>query len=362
MAKTSSRRGETQQPVARPTISEVARAAGVDKSTVSRALRDDGAIGRETRERIRQVADLLHYVPNASARRLTNAKTDVLAFPSRVFHQNTGADPFQLELLAVITHEAASYGFDVLLSRPDEDADDASITAFGRIMGGHHADGLIVMGLRPADPRLDYLCARGYPHVLFGRSDEDLRRAQRYPYPWVEVDNRAGARTGMEHLIALGHTRIAFLGGGDDYLCGIDRHAGYRDALTAVHLPFDPQMCLPGEVSEAEGYRLARQALNLPDPPTALFAFSDSVAFGAMRAVRDAGGAVGRRFAVIGFDGLGLGDYLTPPLTTLRQPMAAIGRHLVQHLIGRVRGEPLAEPHLLLQPELIVRASTVGAT
>lgn len=358
MPKTTAEPEGATPQVTRPTIDQVARAAGVDKSTVSRALRDDLVIGRETRERVRHVADQLHYVPNASARRLSNAKTDVLAYTSSMFRGGGGPDPFQMDLLAEVTREAAQFGFDLLLCHPE--ADETSLSGLGRIMGGRHADGVILMELRPNDPRLDYLRARGYPHVLFGRSDVDLQRARDYPYPWVEVDNRAGARAGMEHLIGLGHRRIAFLGGGQVYTCDLDRQAGYRDALQAAGIAFDPRLFLPGEIAEAAGYRLTRRVLDLPTPPTAIFAFSDLIAFGAMRAARDAGREVGRSFAVLGFDGLGLGAYLTPPLTTLRQPMAMIGRQLVRQLIGLVRGEPLAEAHLLLQPELVARASTLG--
>ena len=349
---------KSTQPIVRITLSDVARAAGVDKSTASRALRDDASIGVETRLRIQQIAEQLHYVPNANAQRLSNARTNVIAFSSNVFRHGSEPDPFQLELLAVITREAAKQGFDVLLCRPEADPDNHQ--TFARILGGHHADGLILMDLRPADPRLDFLCARGFPHVLFGRSAEDMRRAQRYPFPWVEVDNRNGTKVGMAHLVGLGHSRIAFIGGDQTYICDLDRHAGYRDGLATAKLAFDPDIFLPGEVAEETGYTLTRQVLDLANPPTAIFACSDIVAVGAMRAARDLGRQVGRSFAVMGFDGLGLGNFLTPALTTLRQPMAQIGEQLVQQVISVVRGTAVSPPHTLLQPELVVRASTIG--
>jgi DNA-binding LacI/PurR family transcriptional regulator len=349
-----------EQLVARPTLAQIARAAGVNKSTASRALRDDPAIGSETRQRIQRLAAQLNYVPNVSARRLNRAQTDTLAFASRALNLSAaGTDPFLVELLAGITDEAASRHFDVLLTRAEEGEHELNV--YKRILGGHHADGFILTDLRPNDPRLDYLSARRYPHVLFGRPAEELRDARRYPYPWVEVDNRTGARIGTEHLIDLGHRRIAFIGGGDTYFWERDRHAGYRDALEKANLPYDPLLFLPSGLSQEDGYALTRRLLSQEAPPTAIFAISDVLAVGAMRAASDAGRVVGREFSVVGFDGVGLGAYLTPPLTTLRQPIIYVGHLLVQLLIGLLTGTPLAEKHLLLQPELMIRASTQGS-
>lgn len=359
MAGKASNSSSGEQLVARTTLAEIARAAGVNKSTASRALRGDPAIGSETRQRIQGLAVQLNYVPNASARRLNRAQTDTIALASRALNlRAVGADPFLVELLAGITDEAAKHRFDVLLSRAEEGEHELDV--YKRIVGGHHADGCILTDLRPGDPRLDYLCARRYPHVLFGRPAEELRDARRYPYPWVEVDNRMGAYTGTEHLIGLGHRRIAFIGGGDTYYWERDRRAGYRDALAKAAIPYDPLLCQPSGLSQEDGYLLTQHLLNQEEPPTAIFAISDVLAVGAMRAAADAGKTVGRSFSVLGFDGVGLGAYLTPTLTTLRQPINYVGQLLVQLLIGLLSGAPLAEKHILLQPELIVRASTQG--
>lgn len=342
------------------TLAKIARKAGVNKSTASRALRGDPSVAAATRKRIQQLADELHYVPNASAMRLTNAQTNVLAFASHGFvWKPGGSDPFLVELLTEITQRAAAHGFDVLLCRYEPG--ERELETYRRVVGGRHADGLILTDLRPNDPRLAYLCEQGYPHVLFGRPAADLDEARLYPYPWVEVDNRAGARIGVEHLLSLGHRRIAFVGGSDVYFCEVDRLAGYRDALAAAGIPFDSQLCLTGGVTheEEDGYRLTRSLLETDEPPTAIFAFSDVVATGAMQAAREMGRSIGREFGIMGFDGLGLGNYTTPPLTTLRQPIRYVGRMLVDLLQGFLAGRPLDECHLLLTPELTVRASTV---
>ncbi len=349
------------QEHARVTLAKIAREAGVNKSTASRALRGDPSVANVTRKRIQQLADDLHYVPNASAMRLTNAQTNVLAFASHgLVWKPGGSDPFLVELLTEITQRAATHGFDVLLCRYEPG--ERELETYRRVVGGRHADGLILTDLRPNDPRLAYLCEQGYPHVLFGRSAADLDTARQYPYPWVEVDNRAGAKIGTEHLISLGHRRIAFVGGNAVYFCEVDRLAGYRDALEDAGIPFESQLCLTGGVTheEEDGYRMTRSLLEGENPPTAIFAFSDVVATGAMQAAREMGRSIGREFGIMGFDGLGLGNYTTPALTTLHQPIRYVGRMLVDLLQAVLVGKPLEECHLLLQPELTVRASTIG--
>lgn len=345
----------------RVTLAKIAREAGVNKSTASRALHGDPSVADATRRRIQQLADELHYVPNASAMRLSNAQTNVLAFASHgLVWKPAGSDPFLVELLTEITQRASAHGFDVLLCRYEPG--ERELETYRRVVFGRYADGLILTDLRPNDPRLEYLCEQGYPHVLFGRSAADLGEARQYPYPWVEVDNRAGARLGTEHLLSLGHRRIAFVGGSEVYFCEADRLMGYRDALEAACIPFDPQLCVGGGATheEEDGYRLTCSLLEGENPPTAVFAFSDVVATGVMQAAREMGRTIGRDFGIMGFDGLGLGNYTTPALTTLRQPIRYVGRMLVDLLHCAVTGTPPEEPHLLLQPELMVRASTIG--
>ncbi len=339
----------------RTTLAALARAAGVNKSTASRALRGDTSIGSETSQRIRQLADDLHYEPNVSARRLTHARTEVLAFASHTFIQGRSeADPFLVELLGAMMREAGEVGYDVLLCRPV--AGTRQIDVYRRVVGGRHADGFILMDLRARDPRLPYLLEQRFPHVLFGRPDEDLARARDYPYPWVDVDNRFGARVAVEHLIQLGRRRIAMLGGGESYIAAHDRFSGYQDALADAGIPFDPALCAAPGISQEDGYRLTRELLARPAPPSAIFAFSDMLAVGAMRAVQDVGLVVGRDIPVVGFDGLGLGAYVTPQLTTIRQPLQQVGALLVRLLIAAIKGE--SPQGILLQPELVARAST----
>ncbi|HEX8994770.1 MAG TPA: LacI family DNA-binding transcriptional regulator [Ktedonobacterales bacterium] len=341
----------------RPTLATIARVAGVNKSTASRALRGDAAIAAETRERIQQLAAQLNYEPHAAARRLTSARTDIIAFTTHSFARGRGAaDPFLAELVSAVTIEAAASHMDVLLCLADPGPNE--LNAYRRVVGGKHADGFLLMDLRPNDLRLPFLCERGYPHVLFGRPYLDLERSREYPYPWVEIDNRKGARAAAEHLIALGHSRIALIGCGDEYICEIDRLAGYQDALASANIPFDPSICTGHGQAQEDGFQLARALLEQPNPPTAILAVSDIVAVGAMLAVRDLGRKPGQDVPVVGFDGLGLATFVTPALTTVSQPIPQVGKLLVRLLLAELHAEPVAERHILLDPELIIRAST----
>lgn len=342
----------------RPTLAELAQAAGVNKSTASRALRGDSVIASTTRERIQQLARELEYEPNASARRLNSARTDLIAFSAHAPSRRVGDnDPFVVELLHAVMDEAAANELDVFVCRPKPGT--AELATYRRIVGGHHADGFILMDVRPDDARLPYLCAQRFPHVLFGRSALELGEANTYPYPWIEVDNRIGAQKGAEHLIGLGHTRIAFLGCGDTFTFEVDRRKGYQDALTAAGIPSDPGLCTPVGATQDDGYRLTHDLLAAERPPTAIFAVSDVLAVGAMRALQDAGIHIGRDFPVMGFDGLGLGEYVQPQLTTIQQPIRQVGRLLVKLLLDAQQQKSPPE-HIFLPPELIVRSSTIG--
>ena len=353
---------EKGQRMVRPTLLDVARAAGVDKSTASRGLRGDATIGLATRQRLQQVAAHLNYVPNASALHLRQTQTNVLAIMSSLSHQDTARDSVLMDLLPIITSAANDQGYDILLFRPGKTYTD--LQPYERLVGGHYVDGIILVGIEPQDPRLDYLCAKEFPHILYGRSDRDLRQAQRYHHPWVEVDNQQGAFLATEYLLQLGHRRIAFLGTDvttdSQLICVADRHEGYSAALKAGQIAYDPALFVASVTTEEEGHTQTSRLLALPDPPTAIIT-GDAVAFGVMQAAQNVGRTIGQDFAVVGCDGLALGAFMRPTLTTLRLPFAVIGRCLVDLLVQEIQGVEQKERHILVTPELLIRDSTVRA-
>jgi DNA-binding LacI/PurR family transcriptional regulator len=214
-------------------------------------------------------------------------------------------------------------------------------------------DGFVISSVNYNDPRASYLLAQPFPFVAFGRASGE------YDFPWVDVDGTAGVRLAVEHLLARGHRKIAALAWPETSRVGNERLSGYTAALAAAGLMPDPAW-----VIRAHGtYELARantdRLLELPQAqrPTAVVTMNDVMAIGALQAAQARGLTVGSDFAVVGFDDSPVAQYLWPPLTTVHQPISESGHKIVEMLVRTIRGETLTERQVLLQPQLIVRAS-----
>ena len=180
--------------------------------------------------------------------------------------------------------------------------------------------------------------------------------------PSVDVDNRAGARTAVEHLLGLGHRRIGCITNAPlAYTAAADRLAGYRDALATAGIDADPALVVEGSFDAASGHAAATRLLDRAADVTALFVASDIVAFGAMRAIREAGRRVPADMSVVGFDDIPLAQHFDPPLTTIRIPARALGAAAGRALVERLAGRAVTE-RMLLPTELIVRESTTAHT
>jgi DNA-binding LacI/PurR family transcriptional regulator len=177
-------------------------------------------------------------------------------------------------------------------------------------------------------------------------------------YPFIEMDTFNGFRQLVAHLAGLGHKRIAYIGGPPNLRSQADRLAGYKEGLKEAGIVFDAALQAPGNLMRAGGYEAAQKLLARRPRPTAIIGMNDHTALGAMRAVAEAGLAVGRDVAVAGFDGIDDAEHARPPLTTLVQPAYEIARQSVQMLVGLLSGHALKNPQVILQPTLIVRAST----
>ena len=176
--------------------------------------------------------------------------------------------------------------------------------------------------------------------------------------PRVTATNRKGVLDAMRHLLALGHCRIGFITGRMDIVCSLDRLQGYRDGLAEVGLPFDPEMVLEGDFSQPSGFRQARTLLEHPEPPTAIIASNDLMAFGTMDAAKAAGLRVGHDLSVVGFDDIFMASQVYPPLTTIRQPMADMGADAFELLVALLQERIVLNLRRELPTELIIREST----
>ncbi|MFO7740937.1 MAG: LacI family DNA-binding transcriptional regulator [Anaerolineae bacterium] len=334
------------------TLQDIADRLGVSVPTVSRALAGYSDIAEETRARAMQAAEEMGYRANVSARRLQQQRTETLGFIIPT-HGPRFSDPFFSELLAGIGNEAAEQEYDLLVSTraPGEE----ELKTYERMMMERRVDGMLVVRTRHQDQRIAYLLEQGFPFVAFGRSDLDGN------IPCLDVDGREGMRRVTQHLIDLGHQRIAYISAPTHLMFASHRLAGFKEALEANDMTCDESLIVVGELTERSGHEVAARILTRNPRPDAIVACNDLMALGAISAAREFGFAVGRDVAVTGFDDVPLAAHAHPPLTTVRQPIYTIGRRICRMLIHLLRDEWLEDQHVLLQPELIVRASTTGA-
>ncbi len=332
----------------KPTSADVARRAGVSRTTVSFVLNGlaDVRIPEDTRLRVLDAARDLEYHPNAAARSLARQQTLTLGLVLCQSAERLSGDAVLPAVIAGVTSVASAAGFKLLL----QTADPATrADAYLGLVREAHIDGMILSGPRSDDRQVLRLHAEKFPVVLLGRlPGSDV--------PFVDVDNEAAARVAVEHLIAHGHQRIACITSGPvEYTASAGRLAGYRAALEAHGLPFEPSLVEYGDHWE-KGHEAMQALLALPHRPTAVFVASDVVALGALQAAQAAGLRVPQNLAVVGFDDIPLAQHVAPPLTTVRLPAQHLGaeaaRVLVEVLQSGVRPSPV-----LLPTTLVVRDS-----
>lgn len=332
----------------RPTVDDVAREAGVSRQTVSNVLNAPERVSDATRQATEAAIERLGYRSNAIARNLRQQSARTIGY--RVPPAQRGAiHPVLDRFLHALTVAARAEGNSVLLFVPDDDADEAAVHE--EVLGSGAVDGLVLTDTTRRDPRVEFLARRGLPCVSFGRTTLDA------PHSWVDVDGAAGVRDAVRHLLERGHERIAYLGSMQDLTCTFDRRLGYARGLADTGTAVDPMLELRMTDDVAAAQEGAAGLLALDDPPTAIVASSDVLAVGAIRAVHAAGLQVGRDgIAVVGFDDSPIAPLLSPPLTSVRQPLEEAARVLVRLLADRIRGRPTEG--VLLQPELVVRESS----
>ena len=332
------------------TIHDVAKRLKLSITTISRALDGYDDVAEETRERVVRVAREMGYVPSRAARQLRRKRAEAIGFMMPTSKPRF-TDPFFSEFIAGLGDEAASRHFDLLISLAPPD-DEAERIAYQRWIQSRRVDGIVLARMRLDDWRVRFLAEAGFPFVAFGRTRLSLN------FPYIEVDGAAGMRALIAHLVERGHQRIAFVTAPSKLYFQADRLAGYRAGLAEAGIAFDESLIVEDHLTRDGGYQAAHRLLSLPDRPTAIIGVNDLTAIGAMRAAHERGLVVGRDLAVAGFDGIEEAAHTQPPLTTLNQPVYEIGRRLVKMLLALITDEPLAERHILLQPELIVRGST----
>lgn len=345
-------RNDTQVRGSRPvTMQDIARAAGVSQSTVSRVLNDTPTsvpIAVDTRERVREVARRLGYRPNPLARGLRGARTMLLGVIVRDI-----TDPFFASAIEALSTEALARGYNVVLGSAHSKADEA--IALRAVLETRHCDAIVLLGDMRDEPRfLADLRAAETPVVALWHGTE-LEGV-----PTVNTDNRAGITAAIDHLVALGHRRISFVGGrplGDIR----ERRTAFLERAERSGL--DTRDGYVQQVSnDPAGGDLALRALStLAVPPTAIVCSTDNVAIGVLHAAAELGVAVPEELSVVGFDDIPISEYLIPPLTTVHMPIAEMTA-VAAHLAMDETDEDDPPLDFVIEPTLVVRRSTGTVT
>lgn len=332
-------------------IKDIAKAASVSHSTVSRALSDSPLISAETKARIRQLAQQMGYSPDYRARSLVKGRTQTVGVVV-----TTITDPFIAEVVQGIEDTAQQYGYTVILCNSQSDPE-REVGAVDMLQS-KRVDGLIVTSSRVGALYGEQLDRTGVPIVLVNNHN-----AQSGPYTFsVGVDNEHGGRMATDHLIQEGHRRIAYITGPNNHSDDLDRLSGYRQALYAAGIPYDLDLVVSG-TGRVEGGRRALQVMRALEPlPTAAFCYNDMTAVGLIQAVRSMGLSVPVDLAVVGFDDVLFASVVEPLLTTIAQPKALMGQKAMEMVLTLLEvREPETEvlENTVLQGELVVRDSSV---
>jgi DNA-binding LacI/PurR family transcriptional regulator len=337
------------KPVA--TLDEVARVAGVSRATVSRVVNGSTKVSADVRRTVEKAIDRLGYVPNRAARSLVTRKSDSIAVvitepASRLFN-----DPFFPRLVRGISAALSIRDLQLVLLMPNDEVDEQRTV---RYLTAGHVDGVILVSLHGNDPLPDQLATRRIPSVVLGRPPRGV------DIDYVDADNRDGGRRATAHLVERGRRRIATITGPRDMVAGIDRLAGYRDALADAGIPVDDGLIATGDFTQAGGEAAMERLLAEGPDLDAVFCASDLMAVAALGVLQAAGRRVPDDVAVVGYDDSPIATTTRPELTSVRQPIEEMGREMVHLLAGGIEQNGRVPRHIVLATELIARASSAG--
>lgn len=326
------------------TIADIAKVAGVSKSTVSRALNDNPLISRKTREKIKAIARKHRFSAHQGARCLSQGRSDIIALvtPQTYNQEHYINDPYFIELLKGITMTVGEYGYDLLLFQPRGDLS----SEIRHYIESKRADGIIILACW--DFKALKEIQEQVPVIVCGSNDSDSLNS-------VDCDNRLGGCLATGHLISLKRKQIAFLGGQAEAREVTLRYAGYQDALREAGRKEDRSLVVFGDYTSQSGNGMMTRLLEKNPDIDAVCACSDLMAIGAMEAIRKSGRSVGTDVAVVGFDDIPMAAYCSPPLTTIAQDIIKIGEILIHNLVRYLQDGAISKT--IVPVRLVVRES-----
>ncbi|WP_116451868.1 LacI family DNA-binding transcriptional regulator [Blastococcus litoris] len=326
----------------RVTMQQVAAEAGVSISTVSKVINGRYGVSSETVDHVTRVIERLGYEASLVARSLRNRRTNVVGVLVMDF------EPFSTEVLKGVADAIHGSGYELIAYSAGGHVE-AQVgwerRSLSRLMGSL-VDGAVLVTPTVTDVQTDGPVVAVDPHT--GPSG----------LPSVAADNLQGARLAVEHLLALGHTRVGMITGRSDLASAQQREQGYREALATAGLPVDETLMPSGGFEPELARTAARQLLSLPTPPTAIFAANDLSALATLEVARELGFDVPGRLSVVGFDNIPESAMAEPPLTTVQQQIRRMGQEATEMLLALIAGEETTGPHRTLDTSVVVRAST----
>jgi len=327
------------------TLEDIARLSGVSRSTVSRVINYDVNVKEETRQKVLEIIRDINFQPNLAARGLATGRTNVIGvvIPTKVAVIFT--DPYFPLLLQGVSSACNNHTYSVMLWLAEPEYERRMIS---RILHNGLVDGAVVSSALINDPIVNSLFESKMPFILIGRHpSKDVN--------FLDVDNLQAGRKATLHLLRLGYKRVATITGSQDQVAGYDRYQGYLQALQDYDRTIKSELVAKGDFTEEGGYNA--MARLIPQKPDAVFAASDMMAYGAMRAIHEANLRIPEDVAVVGFDDIPASARTTPTLTTVRQPIQHMGSKAVEVLINIIENDIKSTMQMIIDTELVVRES-----
>lgn len=332
------------------TIKDIAKAAGVSITTVSRALNGYSDVNEKTRSRIKILADKMSYRPNAQAQSLVLKKTNTIGVIISELTHSSIKSAFSFEVLCGISDRASELNYDIILfsTNPNKQKN----KTYSDLCQERNVDGVILQGLKTTDPYLKEVIDQStFPSVLI-----DIPVAGEWA-GHVTTDNVNGIRQAVRHLVDLDHRNIALMNGYEEASVSGERLTGYILALQEAGIPYDPSKVVDGRFTEEGGMAAIGEIISRQPEVTAVVCSSDLMALGAMKGLEQMGRTIPGSMSIVGFDDISIASYCSPKLTTVRQGKYEMGYQAAQMLIDMLEGRNVKHK-VVLDNELIIREST----
>lgn len=328
-------------------LEDIAKIAGVSRSTVSRVINNDPRVSDDVRARVKDVISLHNYHPNAAARTLASRRSQVIGLLIPEIASTVFTDPWYPILIQGCMDGCQEQDLSLMLLMESSTDPDAANRLIQRTLRAHHLDGVVVATSLVDTTEMHLLAERDFPYVVIGRTPT-------LETTWVDIDNRAAARKATRHLLSHGRTRPAMIAGPPIIIASVDRIDGFRDAANKAGLTSTVRYA---SYNQREAYNVALELLRSPEPPDAIFAGSDVMAVGVIQAARHLGIDVPRQLGVIGFDDIQPDRVAQLGISTVRQPARELGRRAVELLNDRIGSPAAPHVHEWFSTDLVLRTS-----